>query len=357
MRLLILTADYPPHAWSGIAAAVEAQARGLTQLGVDVHVIIGNQVGNQVGSAVTAAVSSRGGPHVYRLDQSFLPVNPQGFDRVHLHSLSLAGLAFELRRRYGLPVTYTAHSLLSRELDSGPESSVWIRLQRDVLRKSDGVVFLSQSERLAALPTLPELAMRAVVIGNALPPSPPAKRRKMRDGPIVFAGRFTANKGIELLSRLLPRLMRRRKLRAVLAGGHGDSRSASLLRSLRTALGDKCRMPGWLPRPSLRALLSGASLVLAPSVYEPFGLIALEAMRLGAPVLASRTGGLAEIVTPESGGCLASRSDLAEWDDRASEILDSADLWNTLHRRGPHYVARRFPMRGVAERLLQEAYV
>ena len=344
MRLMILTADYPPNAWSGIAYAVESQAHALVESGADVHVLVAN----------SRAAPQRKGPRVIRLDPSTFPVDPRGFERIHLHSLSLAALAFELRRRYRLPVTYTAHSLLSAELDPGPESTAWIKVQREVLRASDSVVFLSQSERQSAVRTMPEIAARSVVIGNALPPPPAPKRRPNIGGPIVFAGRFTANKGIELLSRLLPRIIGKGK--AVLAGGHGDGCATPLIENLRASLGDKCRIAGWLPRPSLRALLSGAALVLVPSLYEPFGLVALEAMRLGAPVLASRVGGLAEIVTPESGGRLAAARDLTEWTDKASQILESPNLWNALHRQGPGYVAERFSPAYVADRLLREAY-
>lgn len=347
MRLMILTADYPPFAWSGIAAAVETQARALADAGAEVDVIVGN-------GRETAATRNR--LRVHALGSCSFPVDPRRFDRIHLHSLSLAGLALELRRRYGLPVTYTAHSLLWRELDPGPESDAWIRLQRDVLRRSDSVVFLSQSEKQAALRTLPEVADRSVVIGNAVPGFSSVRRRAARRGPIVFAGRFTANKGMDLLCDLLPRLLRGESRRAVLAGGHGDAAGMRGIRRLRSALGDRCRLPGWLPRPRLRTLLLGAALVLAPSLYEPFGLIALEAMRNGAPVLASRAGGLAEIVTAESGGWLADPRSMEEWEHRASRILESTDVWNGLHERGPVYVSERFPMRAIADRLLREAY-
>jgi glycosyltransferase involved in cell wall biosynthesis len=347
MRLLILTADYPPYAWSGIAYAVEAQARALAEAGVDVHVVVGR--------SGRAFAFNRHGPQLHRLDRSRFPVDPRGFDRVHLHSLSLAELCLELRRRFGVPMTYTAHSLLSRELDFGPESNHWIRLQRELFRLSDCVVLLSESERVAASQALPDPA-QAVVIGNGVPPAPTHVRRRRRLGPIVFAGRFSRTKGLDLLSELLPRLMRRGPWRAVIAGGHGDASSLRAIRRLRTSLGERCRIPGWLPRPRLQTLLGGAGLLLMPSAYEPFGLLALEAMRLGTPVLASSTGGLAEIITADSGGRLARVNDVPEWTDRASEILESPDVWTALHKSGPPYVAERFQMRGIAERLLREAY-
>src|SRR4051794_3281495 len=91
MRVLILTADYPPNAWSGIARAVEVQARALSLMDVDVHVI--------AGKARQGFQSSRGRPVLHWLDGACFPVDPRGFDRVHLHSLSLAELALELRGR------------------------------------------------------------------------------------------------------------------------------------------------------------------------------------------------------------------------------------------------------------------
>jgi glycosyltransferase involved in cell wall biosynthesis len=274
---------------------------------------------------------------------------------MHLHSLSLAELCFELRRRFGLPITYTAHSLLSQEVEAGPAITTWIQLQRQVLRASDRVVFLSRSEQFAAARVLPDSAS-AVVIGNGVSPLAWRRPRNGRLGPIVFAGRFSKSKGIELLSELLPRLTRRGAWRFVIAGGHGDAFAGPILRRLRTTLGYRCRMPGWLPRPSLQALFVGAALVLVPSLYEPFGLVAVEAMRVGTPVLASFTGGLAEVVTSDSGGRLAQVNDLSEWIEQTSEILESPDVWTALHQRGPAYVAERFHIRGVAERLLQEAY-
>jgi 1,4-alpha-glucan branching enzyme len=229
-------------------------------------------------------------------------------------------------------------------------------VQFAVMRASDAVIFLSESERAAALQMAPDLRDRARVVGNGIRPQPAAPQRENPGGPVVFAGRFARSKGIGLLADVLTLLARNCSLRFVLAGGHGDVESEGILRTLAARLGGACRCAGWLEPPRLRELFARASLVLTPSVYEPFGMVALEAMSMGAPVLAARTGGLAEIVRPESGGRLADSRDPVEWRERALAILNDPASWRALHERGPRYVARFFDPRLMAERLLGEVY-
>ena len=113
MKVMLLTADYPPGLWSGIGAAVEVQAEALAAVGAEVHIILPRRV-------VWNARES--GPYLHSLDGSQFPVNPRRFDWLHLHSLSLAELALEMGMRFGIPLAYTAHSLIARELAEGPES-------------------------------------------------------------------------------------------------------------------------------------------------------------------------------------------------------------------------------------------
>jgi len=102
--------------------------------------------------------------------------------------------------------------------------------------------------------------------------------------------------------------------------------------------------------------LSQATLVLIPSFYEPFGLVALEAMRLGTPVLAAAVGGLAETVTPDSGGRLVASHDPDEWAAVIMEIMDSDAIQAQLRQQGPLYVATHFNEEQWISRLFTEAY-
>jgi glycosyltransferase involved in cell wall biosynthesis len=345
LRILMLTADYPPANWSGIGAALECHARALTELGMEVHVVCKG-----------APSENPAGPYVHSLDGRRFPIDPAGFDWIHLHSLSLSELAFELRRRTGTPVIYTAHSLLALELgQTSSEAQWWSFLQIEVMRASDLVVFLSDSERSAALLLLPEIASRSRVAGNGLP-LPPFGRLRVPNAPVVFAGRFAASKGIGLLEKMLPMLHKVWPGTFVIVGGHGDARSNQMIANLRSVLGRRLETPGWLPRHELEALLAAAALVLVPSYYEPFGMVALEAMRMGAPVLAAQVGGLQETVKPGSGGCLVASHRPEEWCHRALKVLDDRQLSESLEELGPPYVAKRFSSVKAAKHLVQEVY-
>ena len=341
----MLTADYPPATWSGIGVALEYQARALTGLAVEVHALCRGPF-----------VDCPGGPFVHSLDDLSFPIDPAGFDWIHLHSLSLSELAFELRRHTGTPVVYTAHSLLPLELSQASfEVQLWSLLQIEVMRASDKVVFLSESERSAAILFAPEIASHSYVSGNGLPPAP-FGRRRVPDAPVVFAGRFAVSKGICLLEKMLPMLHEVWPGKFVLAGGHGDAESIQAIKNLRDSFGDRLETPGWLPRHELDLLLASAALVLVPSYYEPFGMVALEAMRMGAPVLAARAGGLQETVRPGSGGCLVDSHDPGEWCNSAMRILSDRQLAHSLEELGPRYVAEEFSSTKAAERLVQRIY-
>jgi glycogen(starch) synthase len=352
MKVLILTADYPPRAWSGIGTAVARQARALGELGVDATVLVGRPGRRPPARAAgPSRVLSLAGPR--------FPVDPRGFDVVHLHSLCLAELAAELRRRFGLPLVYTAHALVDREAEpSRPTTAFWSAVQRRVMALARKVVFLSAAERAAALAREPRLAARATVIPNGLPPPRPRRRRGAADGagPLVFAGRFAASKGLAVLAAAAPPILERYPGRLVLAGGHGDAAGRRAVRRLRETCGQRCQVAGWLGREALDELLASASLVLVPSLYEPFGQVALEAMAVGAPVLAASVGGLAEVAGPGSGGRLVAGHQPAAWAAAALAILDDPAEQARLRRQGPPYVATRFAIAAVARRLAEEAY-
>src|SRR6266481_3531552 len=159
-RVLLLTADYPPGVWSGIGASVESQATALAQAGADVHVLVASR------SQLPAATAA--GPVLHRLAGPACPVDPRTFDCVHLHSLALSELALEMRRRFAVKLVYTAHSIIQRELVDGPARRFWSRVQLAVMRGSDNVIFLSESERECALELAPDVgsSRRLHVIGN-----------------------------------------------------------------------------------------------------------------------------------------------------------------------------------------------
>lgn len=351
-RVLILTADYAPGHWSGIGVAVESQARALAAAGLEVDVVTAAAASNEAAQAPR----TKNAPRVHYLNRRRFPVDGSGFDWIHLHSLRLAELALELRRRFATPIVFTVHGLVEQELGARRRSSrYWIQLQRRLLATCDKVVFLSDSERAKTVAASPRLAAKSLVIPNGLETSTAAMTGDRRAGPMLFAGRFAPSKGIDLLARIAGPLAARHPAGLVLAGGHGAPEVQPLIRQL-VDCSPVCRCLGWLKPSVLRSWYRRASLVLVPSRYEPFGLVALEAMQCGTPVLAADVGGLREVVGAGSGGKRLASRDPATWTEAALSIVARESIWRRLSHLGPSYVARHFSIDRVAERLREEVY-
>ncbi len=354
MRILVLTADYAPGSWSGIGVAVARQAEALAALGAEVRVLVGGERWRR-----ECGVEPRtrcGQVMVSALDGDHFPVEPGEFDWIHVHSLALTELVLELRRRCSVPLAYTVHTQPAMELQSGALASFWDTAQRKLFSITDRVVFLSSSERESAAQRWSGDRAGWRVVGNGVPAAPRATRAWSAGGPLVFAGRFASSKGLDLLDSTLEELAKRRAFEVVLAGGHGDAQGDRAVERIAARMGGRARLMGWVSRPSVDALFESAALVLAPSEYEPFGLVALEAMRMGAPVLAADTGGLSEIAAPGSGGELIASREPVVWADRIDQMLAQPERRRRLSCRGPNYTDLHFNSEAIAKKLLENVY-
>ncbi len=328
---------------------MERQARALAARGVEVD------VGLACDLRRAPPPPAAGGPRVQVLDRRRLPFAAGRYDWVHLHSLRLAGLALEIRRRFGVPLAYTVHGFPQLERLS-EDSSIWSRVQRRLLATSDRVVFLSDSEIGFGLRLAANLRRSACKVPNGVgPASPPPSGRRAR-GPIVFAGRFARSKGMGLLGRIVECMADEVDRRFVIAGGHGDRFGARVAHRLTKRFPGRCHFPGWLGRRAMDRLFARAALVLVPSRYEPFGLVAVEAMRMGTPVLAADVGGLRETVATGSGGHLLGSRRAEGWSGGIREILADERRLARLRRSGPAFVAAKFGMDRVAGLLLDRVY-
>lgn len=350
MRVMILTADYPPCAWSGIGISVQRQANALASLGIDVDLLIAQN--NSYTQHPAAGESLK----IHYLSGSVFPVNPQDFDIIHLHSLALSELALELKRRFNLPLIYTAHSLIYREISGSYQSEFWCAVQGRIFAFSDRVIFLSTAERSDVIGLLPEIASKSCVLPNGVPIPTTMTSSYSHKGPVVYAGRFAKSKGLDMLMQMIPIILSKYSIQFVLAGGHGDADCIRAIKHTAECFPDHCKVVGWLNPCQVEALFSSASLVLIPSIYEPFGLVALEAMSLGAPVLASSAGGLSEIVSDDSGGRQVHSRDPKIWAEEVLAIISDPETGKKLSIQGPKYVAARYNINTITERLIYEIY-
>jgi glycosyltransferase involved in cell wall biosynthesis len=143
----------------------------------------------------------------------------------------------------------------------------------------------------------------------------------------------------------------------VLAGGHADEYGEQQINRLQAEFPGSCSLIGWLGRDALDSLFGQAGMVLVPSFYEPFGMVALEAMRMGAPALGAAVGGLRENLTPDSGGRLVWSHEPEEWCARIAELMEDRAANLQLRRQGPIFIQKHYHPEKIAARIVGEAYL
>src|SRR4029079_11984995 len=167
--------------------------------------------------------------------------------------------------------------------------------------------------------------------------------------PLVVAwGRIQYEKGFQVLTRAIAHLRHRfPALRCVIAG------RGTYLAELQTQIdmegvGDIIQLAGFVPDVELRALLRRASCVVIPSLYEPFGIVALEGMAAGAPTIVARTGGLAEIVEGTDAGLLFEPGNHMSLAARIREALANDDLAASMRTRAAALLTDKYTWDAIA---------
>ena len=331
MRVLVLAADLPPRVHSGIGTAAAWNVQAFADHGGDVEVL------------TTASAADVPGVRVTPLDDRHFPTHLRKATVIHLHSLRLAELALELRRRDGSALLYTAHTLLHRELEASWNARLWQARQRKVLEQADHVLFLSEAEKQTGILLCPDVAARSTVLRHAIPPCPGVSRATETMPLVLFAGRFCRSKGFDVAAAAMERMLHNHtNLRCILVGNGSEPAANGIAQTLARRYPERCLAPGWLPHVEIQTWMQRASLLLMPSRYEPFGMVALEALRIGLPVLGASIEGLCELLAENSGATTVAGHSPQVWADAASALLQNADQLQAMRRQGPLYVQKHY---------------
>jgi starch synthase len=316
MRVDLLTREYPPEVYGGAGVHVEYLARELRRL-VDVRVHCMGAPRDEPGvTAYDAPAALAGANAALRTIGTDLPMAAacEGSDLVHSHTwyANLAGHVASLL--HGIPHVMSAHSLeplrpwKAEQLGGGYRLSSWV--ERTAFEDADAVIAVSDGMRrdiLRAYPSIDpgrvEVVYNGIDLDDWQPNHDADTARALGLDPdrpsIVFVGRITRQKGLPYLlraARLLPD-----DVQLVLCAGAPDTEEimgevTGLVDELRAERGGVVWIDRHLPRNELTALLTAATAFVCPSVYEPLGIVNLEAMACGAPVVGTATGGIPEVV-------------------------------------------------------------
>ena len=324
MRVDLLTREYPPEVYGGAGVHVAELVRALRS-SIDVRV------------RCFGAPRDEPGTFGYPTPPEFVAANPvlstmgvdllmagdaAGADLVHSHTWYANFAGFTAKRLHGVPHIVTAHSLeplrpwKAEQLGGGYRLSSWV--ERSAFEDADAVIAVSDGMRRDILRSYPSIdPSRVEVVYNGIdledwaPRHDPDLVRSLGVDPdrpsVIFVGRITRQKGLPYLlraARLLPD-----DVQLVLCAGAPDteeimSEVTSLVDELRTERDGVVWIDRHLPRAELSALLTAATTFVCPSVYEPLGIVNLEAMACGAPVVGTATGGIPEVVADGVTGVL-----------------------------------------------------
>jgi glycogen synthase len=330
VRALILTNEYPPSVYGGAGVHVEYLVRELARL-IDVDVrTFGSQDETSDGLRVRgfppahdlSSVSDALRPVLAAMSRNLSWLGaPVDANVVHAHTWYAQFGALVAKLAYSIPLVVTTHSLeplrpwKREQLGGGYDVSSWI--ERTAIEAADAVIAVSRETRADVLRHFSVAEDRVHVIHNGIDTDeyrPQASTAALdrfgidRSVPyVLFVGRITRQKGIVHLVHAIRHLDP--GVGVVLCAGAPDtSEIAAEMEAGVAAVQAERRNVVWIPemvdKPTVRELYSHAAVFCCPSVYEPFGIINLEAMACETAVVATAVGGIPEVVVPDVNGLL-----------------------------------------------------
>jgi len=322
----ILTKEYPPNIYGGAGVHVAELVRALRARGdIDTRVHAFGEPEAEEGTTGYAALPQLGAANaaVQTMGVDLTMADDcVGADLVHSHTwyANFGGHVASLLG--GMPHIITAHSLepmrpwKAEQLGGGYRLSSFI--ERTAYEAADAVIAVSEGMRQDVLKAYPSIAPdRVKVVHNGIDSQlwqrhrdPDTARRHGVDPDgksVIFVGRITRQKGLPYLLKACAELPP--DVQLVLCAGAPDTPEImaeveALMADLRATREGVVWIPEMLPRAEVVALLSAATVFACPSIYEPLGIVNLEAMACELPVVATATGGIPEVVVDGETGWL-----------------------------------------------------
>jgi starch synthase len=373
MRILLLSREYPPHVYGGAGVVVDHLSRALARrVAVEVR-CFGEQAvagpdlrvrGYAPWERLTGGPEAAYAPALEALSVGLaMARDPVAADVVHTHTWYVGFGGMLVQAIHDVPLVVTLHSMeplrpwKADQLGTGYAVSSWA--ERLAVERAERVIAVSGQMRADILAHFRVDPERVVVIHNGVDAEAfrRTERREalarygVREPYVLFVGRISEQKGIFPLLEAVRALPDEVSL--VLCASSPDT--PELLARLEAAVAGRPRVRwinAMLPVAEIVELYSHAAVFVCPSIYEPFGLINLEAMACGTPVVATRVGGIPEVVVDGETGWLVPPGDEAALARALHGALADPARARRMGEAGRRRVEAHFSWDRIAERTL-----
>ena len=378
MKILMLTWEYPPRIVGGIARVVHDLSKRLIKDGHEVTVVTYRD------NADVPEYENDKGVNVYRVDNYIIHPNnfidwilqlnfnlaskateiinkEGGFDVIHAHDWLVANAAKALKNAYGIPVVATIHAT-----EAGRNSGIHDDTQRYIndtewmltYEASEVIVnsnyMKNELQRLFGLPY-----EKINVIPNGINLSNftgierdyDFRRQYAMDNEkiILYVGRLVYEKGIQHLIAAMPKVLSNYHDAKLIIAGRGGMMDQLRQEASNLGLNNKIYFTGYLDSKQVQKMYKCADVAVFPSTYEPFGIVALEAMLAGVPTVVSDVGGLDEIVTHGVDGMKAYAGNANSIADSITALLYDHQLATNVAKKAKQKVKEQFNWEKIAQ--------
>ncbi|OXS80405.1 glycosyltransferase [Domibacillus enclensis] len=351
--VLLITWEYPPNIIGGMARHVHGLAEALSSSGRDVIVLTASHHGSP-------AFETAGNVHIYRTgplhhgEQDFLKqtsdlnlclyqkgtelIDKHGIKLIHTHDWLTGDAAALLAKQHQLPLISTIHAT-----EHGRNNGLHNELQHAIALKEKALIAASDTLIVCSQPMKEELRVYyeagkkdIFVIPNGVEfeeVSSPFTRFSHFQ-PFVFSiGRMVFEKGFQTFFDLHLKSLKKENIQFIIAG-KGPLLETWREEVNRRGLQDRLHFVGYVSDEERRALLQTCEAAVFPSLYEPFGIVALEAMAFQKPVIAAATGGLKSFVLHKQTGLLFEAGNAEDLSEKIEFVLDEPEYAGELGRNG-----------------------
>ncbi|NPV79455.1 MAG: glycosyltransferase family 4 protein [Firmicutes bacterium] len=399
MRILMLAYEYPPEVIGGLGAAVSGLSRSLAGLGEEVHVICASsggdaaslmQDGVMVSRVARSAIHAGADPYGGRngaflhtvmeanfglISRAVLEMKTHGrYDIIHAHDWLVGFAARSLKHALHIPLVVTMHST-----EYGRNRGIRSDLQKYIHEVEWMITYESwrviccshyMADELKRIFSLPEDKIDVIPNGVDLGPAPDQeyihqvrlRYARPEERLVFYVGRLVYEKGVHVLLDAVPGVLAEMPNVKFVVAGDGYYAGSLREKAANMGLGGNVIFTGRIDDQERDALYAAADVAVFPSLYEPFGIVALEAMARGTPVVASDTGGLAEVVRHGETGVKVYPGNAGSLAWGIKRVLSDPGFRDYISRRGREDALDRFTWdsvgastRSVYQRILEEA--